>query len=425
MLSLLLLIACGDSEPPQPTEETPEPAAPAAQTAPASAAKTAQVWSAQNIAQLMPKPASRAAKTPVPLESSEIYTSTLAILGGIVDAEATDPENPWAIGHGMLARGADMKLRGGQDAVDWLFSEYAEEFDAGGATLVRFPRARGDIRIEPHTDLILKALTEARVDPERIVTVGGNPHPVADLYRGSLLRTHLDPYKNHSSFDNPNDVPWAVQGLAAWAPGDLTWLALDGTAMKLTGLIGFNIAVLDSETKFIADAMRSGADFERKGQAIFQYTCGGAHLLQGAALAAARFDSPPALKQTVAKQVDQMFYRLPRELAIYDAAAKRLGPRYATTMMVQRLKFTGHFLESMHKLAAMGYYTPTPEQQVLLEGAAKQVALVAQGLEKSGALSELASIREEDEQLYLDIVGDAAHAIRGLELALGQRGVFY
>ncbi|MFT5682010.1 MAG: hypothetical protein ACI8RZ_002928 [Myxococcota bacterium] len=422
MLLPLLLLSCSDGEAPE-APESPEATQPAPEPTPPSA--VAQVWSAQNIAQLNPEPASRESKTPAVLAPSEIYTTTLAILGAIVDAEATDPGNPWAIGHGMLARGAGMKLSGDQDAVDWLFSEYAEEYDAGGTTLIRFPRARGDIRIEPHTDLILKALTEARVDPQRIVTVGGNPHPVADLYRSSLLSTYLDPYKNHSSFDNPNDVPWSVQALTAWAPGDLTWLALDGTAMKLTALVGFNVAVLDSETKFLAEAMRSGADFDRQGQAIFQYTCGGAHLLQGAAMGAARFDSPPALKATVTKQVDLMFYRLPRELAIYDAAIKRLGPRYATKLMVQRLKFTGHFLESMHKLAAMGYYTPTPEQVVLLEGTAKQVALVVQGLEKSGVLNDLAAIRAEDEQLYLDIVGDSAHAIRGLELALGQRGVFY
>jgi hypothetical protein len=418
MLSLLLL-ACGETEAPE-VVPTPAPAPPIEAPAP-----VAQVWSAQNIHQLNPLPASREAKTPAPLAEAEIYTATLKILGDVVDAHATDPANPWAIGHGILARGAGMKLRNGADAVDWLFSEYAEELEVADGTLVRFPRSRGDIRIEPHTDLILKALTEARVDPARVVTVGGNPHPVADLYRASLLHTWLDPYKNHSSFDNPNDVPWSVQALSSWAPDDLTWLALDGTAMKLTGLIGFNVAVLDSETQFLAAAMRSGADFERQGQGIFQYTCGGAHLLQGAAMAAARFDSPPALKQTVARQVDLMFYRLPRELAIYDAAAKRLGPRYATKLMVQRLKFTGHFLESMHKLAALGYYTPTPEQVTLLEGAAMQVALIAQGLQKTGALDDLEAIRAEDEQLYLDIVGDSAHAIRGLTLALGQGSVFY
>jgi hypothetical protein len=425
MLSLLLLLACEDEDVNASAPAPSQVPAPVAETPPATKPAKPQVYSTQNIAQLMPQPASREVKTTAPLSSSEVYTDTLRILEGIVDAHATDPGNPWAIGHGLLARGEGMTLQNGQDAIDWLFSEYAEEFDAGGTTLVRFPRARGNIRIEPHTDLILKALTGARVDPNRVVTVGGQPHPIADLYRGSLLRSYLDPYKNHSSFDNPDDVPWSVQALSSWAPGDLTWVALDGTAMKLTALVGFNIAVLDSETQFLTDAMRSGADFDRQGQAIFQYTCGGAHLLQGAALAAARFDSPPSLRQTVARQVDLMFYRLPRELEIYDAAARRLGPRYATKLMVQRLKFTGHFLESMHTMAALGYYAPNAQQVALLEGTAKQVALVAQGLQKTGVLDELESLRAEDEQLYLDIIGDSAHAIHGLQLALGQRSVFY
>ena len=417
MLLALLAMACEDTAPPQPP-----PAAPP-QAVPSTTASV--VYSAQNIDTLMPQPPTRQGTTPAPLRETAIYTEALEILGGIVDERAADPGNPWAISHGLLARGSGFTLTNGANAVDWLFAEYGEELEAGGHTLVRFPAARGDIRIEPHTDLILKALTEAGVDPTRPVTVQGHPHTVADLYRGSLLRSALDPYNDHSSYASTDDISWATQGLAAWSPPGLTWVALDGTAMSMDNLAAFNVAVLVSETEFLDKAMKAGADFERRGQGIFHYTCGGAHLLQGAGYALARGFGPDSLRAAFAQQIPMSFYRLPRELAIYDAAAKRFGTTHANQLMVQRLKFTGHFLESMHKLAALGLYVPDTQQQAYLEGAARQVAGVAKALQTTGLLDDLDAVREADEQLYLDIVGDSAHAIRGLELALGRASIAY
>ena len=49
----------------------------------------------------------------------------------------------------------------------------------------------------------------------------------------------------------------------------------------------------------------------------------------------------------------------------------------------------------------------------------------AKRLKKTGALDNLETVREGNEQLYLDIVGDAAHAVRGVELALGRASIDY
>jgi hypothetical protein len=40
-------------------------------------------------------------------------------------------------------------------------------------------------------------------------------------------------------------------------------------------------------------------------------------------------------------------------------------------------------------------------------------------------MDNLASLRQGNEQLYLDIVGDSAHAVRGMELALGRASIAY
>ena len=101
-------------------------------------------------------------------------------------------------------------------------------------------------------------------------------------------------------------------------------------------------------------------------------------------------------------------------------AAIKTNPKHRLKLTVQRLKFLGHFLESMSKLGALGYYTPGDTQLALLEGAAQHLVLTVKKLEDLRAFQKLDQLRTEDHQLYLDIVGDSAHAVRGLELAIGR-----
>ena len=426
LLALGLSVAAGgalyscNTEPEPTAEPAPEPAPePVSSETPGSAT----VWSAQNIDQLQPNPPSRSVVTPAKTEATVHLEQAMGRLAQVVDTYAADPDNPWAMGHGLVARGADWKLKDGTPAVDHLFTTYAEPFPVGSHTLLRFPDKRGDIRIEPHAELMLKMLTEAGVAPDRRVTVGGQSHTVMDLYRGSLLSSYLVPEANHSAFASTDDTAWALQGLAAWAPPGLVWLAVDGTPMDLDKMATFHVAVLHREMQPIAKAMAVGADFERKGQGIFRYTCGGAHLLQGTGFALARGYGSDQAKAMFTEQIDLAFYRLPRELGIYDAAMKRFGEEHADRLLVQRLKFTGHFLESMHKLAAMGFYTPSSEQKEVLDGVALQVALTTEALRGRGVFDRMAEIRKEDEQMYLDLVGDSAHALHGLLIALGDEPV--
>ena len=121
-----------------------------------------------------------------------------------------------------------------------------------------------------------------------------------------------------------------------------------------------------------------------------------------------------------------MFWRLPAELKIYDDLMRRIEKdEHLVMLLVQRLKFTGHFLETMHKMAIMGLFSPTPEQRQVMQGAADQVTLTVQGLQSQGVYDNLDTLRTSNEQLYLDIIGDSAHALRGLKLAMGEDGLAY
>ncbi len=439
-LSLGLLVAgCGGSA---PTADTP-PAADAAEIGPAPNATAADAtaadataadataadataagtapWAADTVGRLAPTLPTHHGRVEPPLAASAELEAALTRLGAVVDQQAADPDNPWAIAHGLVARGPTFVLRNDRRAVDWLFEHYGEELD-GHPDLLGFPESVGEVRVEPHTDLVLKSLVDAGIAPEHPVEVNSHGHRVVDLWHGSLVRSYLDPAANHSRYGSPDDIAWSLQGLAAWAPPDLRWTALDGTAMDLDALTDFAVAVLFKETRFLADAARQGQAVQRRGQGIFHYTCGGAHLLQGTAFAVARGFGGDKDRAVMAEQVALMQYRLQVEPEITRQAAAAM-PDHADQLTVQRLKFAGHYLESMSKLIVYGFAGEgdgADRARASLAVAAQEVIDASTLLEQRGLLADLDGVRARDEQLYLDIVGDSAHAVHGLSLALGR-----
>ena len=379
-----------------------------------------QVWTVDNIADLVPRAPARNTAVAKAIPALPAYETTLQTLGDIVETYDGDPENPWAVAHGILARGAALKLADGRDAVSHVFATYAEPRTAGTHTLIGFPAEVGKIRVDPHTDLFLKNLSEAGVDPGASYVTRQGTVPVADLYRWTLLKTFLVAQTNHSSYDGPNDMPWNVQALAAWAPGpELQWKSLDGTPMDLDYLTDFLTAVVTQESAFMLEAMQKHQPFRREGQRLFAYTCGGAHLVQGASYAVGRGFGSATTRKAIEVQVPLLFYRLPLELSQLDEVIKA-APKQKQRLLVQRMKFLGHWLETISKLQVMGFFVPDEAQLLAIEGAAQNLTLTVDQLGKTGAFDNLVAIRAEDEQLYLDVIGDAAHAVRGLELALGR-----
>jgi len=401
--------------------------APDAATSTASTASTAPAGQAESAAPAaLPAltPPKNRVKTPFPGQASPDLEASLVLLGETVDVHAADPDNPWAVAHGLVARGAGFTLSNGEPAVEAMFERFAFEQELAGKTLIGFPRKRGAIRIEPHTDLLLKAMTEAGVDPALAVQVEGRPHTVGDLWGHSLMTTWLNLGNGESSYDSPNDMPWGIQGLAAWAPPDLQWQAWQGTPMSMKDMTRLMVHVLHTESGFLLEAMEAGGDFQKRGQGIFQYTCGGAHLLQGSAFVVARGFGGEEEREKLRQQGRLLYYRFPRELAITtDSAAQR--PDMALILMVQQLKFVGHWLESAHKLAASGLYTPDSAEQLVMAQALGALVDTIAALKRLGAYDNLDTIREQNEQLYLDLVGDSAHALRGAELALGRAEYAY
>jgi hypothetical protein len=380
-----------------------------------------RVWDAANVRDLLPVAPANAATVARRIPPLPAYDEALALLAPILELRDGDPDNGWAIAHGILARGLQFRLSDGREAVPHLFSSFAEARPVGSLVLVGFPAEHGGQPVEPHSDLLLKNLAEVGLRPDASFPVAAGTVTAADLYRWTMLKTWLRAEENQSSYQSPSDMPWGLQALATWAPDkELRWKAENGTAMTLGGLTDFVVVALTRESKFMFDAMRADVPFERKGQPLFSYACGGAHMVQGASYAVARGFGRPEDRKAIEAQVPLLFYRLPTELRIYDEAMRR-NSKFRTKLLVQRLKFLGHWLETISKLQIEGFFTPDDRQLQTIEGAAQNLTLVVKALADQGTFEQLDALRAEDNQLYLDVAGDSAHAVRGLELALGRQ----
>ena len=77
----------------------------------------------------------------------------------------------------------------------------------------------------------------------------------------------------------------------------------------------------------------------------------------------------------------------------------------------------------MHKLAAMGMVSVTPSTQASVDVARGELIATFERMEGLGWFEKLDAIRRADEQAYLDLLGDTAHALRGLDLSSGRGSV--
>jgi len=343
-----------------------------------------------------PEPITRAPRPRVEPEPTPDPAADLArdILREVVEREAADPANAWALAHGILARGKDFKASDGRSAVEVLAADFLNED-------VSFPKLRGEVRVEPHTDLVLKTLVEAGVALDEPLAAGK-----------PTLRALLEVSQGRfdGTLPEPNDAPWSIQ---AYCQAGTDW---DGTEAASRALL----ARVEAETMFLRRAMAAGETVQKRKQDIFAYTCGGAHLIGGATACAAagwpRKGNTPARVQTL---IDLYLFRVPLETQLVDQSIQAY-PQLAPILHNQDIKFLGHLLEVLAKAQRDGLWTPTEAEDLVLRNAearllAQVIMLKQAGVYEAAAMDQLAG-DPETFQFYLDLVGDACHALNGLRI---------
>ncbi len=407
-LALALLVGCA-SEPAPPAPASPSPTPAAASATPAAAALDGPVATPRSSG-IRLAPASE-----LPAGARE---KALSALAAVVDREAADPRNAWALAHGLLARGPSFVATDGRLARDVLVADFLEEGPS-------FPRTRGDVRVEPHEDLILKSLVEAGVALDEPIGAKGPPlRALVEASQGAFTPSHDE--GQTSIFPDGNDAPWSVQAWcqAAASGGATTWTSAAGPA-SLEDAAGSLLSLLERETHPVRAAAARGVPVTKNKQDIFRYTCGGAHLFQGVeACLAAGWPQQEGARSRFATLAGLYLYRVPSETTMVDQALTQY-PQLAILLINQDVKFLGHLLESLGKAQRDGLWTPANGERQLLDQAEARllqdvVQLQKLGAYEPGTMSQLAG-EPQTFQMYLDLVGDAAHALRGLEIQAALR----
>ncbi|MBJ94671.1 MAG: hypothetical protein CMP23_09405 [Rickettsiales bacterium] len=352
----------------------------------------------------------------------EVRSKALEVLDRVVDREASKVGNAWALAHGILVRGPDFKASDGRRAVDVLVDDYLLAEPLAGAKGLQpyFPKLKGQVRVEPHTDLILKTFVEVGMPLDEPLTSRAGSPTLERLLRSSRMRFVSG--SEGSFFADVDDVAWSAQAWcqAVYKGAAPSWRTAAGMTLKVDDVAREQLELIEREYHFIQRARAAGETVEKRRQHIFAHACGGAHLLQGTiACAAVEMPVVDSLESRIKQLIDAYLWRIPLEVSLVDRAVQS-APRLIPILLNQDIKFLGHGLELLAKAELAGLWTPDAEQLVALQGMEDRLlnhVLQLNGIkvydaEKMTSLSK----REHGFQLYLDLVGDACHARLGLQL---------
>ncbi len=350
------------------------------------------------------------------------------LLSSVIDREAGNPANAWALAHGILAKGPDFAATDGRRAIDVLVNDFLQAEKLPGLKGLQpfFPKeTEAGLPVEPHTDLILKTLVEAGLSLDEPLTKAAGAPTLERLLRSSRARHVASPgSKGKEAFASPDDVAWSIQ---AWCQGSYagapeTWRASNGKDEEVHAVALQQLEMLEAETWFMRQAMIDGSTVKKQRQGIFGFTCGGAHLYQAVtACAKAGYPKDDKAKARIAKLNEIYLWRIPLETKMVEEAMQ-VAPKLAPLLYNQDVKFLGHLLESLGKAERDGLFIPTPEERLLLQDAEGRLLAHVLQMKKlrvyePAMLAGWMNSKESGtRQFYLDVVGDASHAYRGLSI---------
>jgi hypothetical protein len=351
-----------------------------------------------------PTPPPPQAPTPAPKESSP----TAQTLRDVVQARCLDPADPWALAHAILVDGPGLTLPGGDLAMDRLVSDWLVRGKDGALS---FPRAVARRPIEPHPGLFAKTLLEAGVPTSRsfALKAGGS------VTLGQIADAIASRYRPNAKVPFHNDA-WQLEVVAA----------TDSTKAK--ALAGRSLVVLTENQAYLKDFQNDPGrtyskpsvkvDGARRPAFIHQYYCGGLHLFQ--AIQRLHGDAvPPAL----AVEYERLLFRLDKETEYWDRNLAKVNARFKgaelaghlRVILSQKLKLQGHVLETYLR-AVKGGMAESPSAKEALDRGFEALAKTVAELQKHGIYANLERIRAQQPQIYLDLVGDSAHALHAYKL---------
>ena len=347
--------------------------------------------------------------TPAPSPARPTTTSSITAkdiqaaidrLSSYVEVGARDPTNAWALAHGVVGFGKGHTTAKGELAIDVLVRDFAVEKDGK----IEFPETAGGQPVEPHEDLIVKAMLESGVPlTRRFKLASGRSVTMGRLAANAAARSE--------SPTLPKDWLEYAWTLSAVLAGNLEPPKSPRDVIAIQAL-----SYLEGQQAFLTDLMERGQPekVQKRKQLIYAHTCGGLHFVQAAVRGAAATKDPKHIARARV-QLETVLFRWEAERRIYRDYRRR-APQYRVLLLTQELKFYGHVVETMALANQWGVFEAT-------EANRRRVAAVIRDLMTTidllgGAYQSLDQVRKAKEQTYLDLIGDGCHAIRGLRVAL-------
>jgi hypothetical protein len=348
---------------------------------------------------------------PAPLHAQEVLRTQCLLL-------ASDPKNPWAMAHAIKLFGTSFVASDGRRAIDVIIGDYLKkQATPDGATLHfnKFGPPPDSLPIEPHLNLNTKALlTEAHLPLNTTFKASFGKVTLKDLADSAKRGFRHVP----QSPEYWRDVGWTLDIFSATEKPGATWKTVDGQTISLDQVFDDALAELERATADLKQGMERGdPQVDKRKQGIYAHPCGGLHFVQ-AVLAWAK--NPEVRKRWGARvdtQIKIHFYRLESERRQYEAAYQQVlstAPQLKLQVLVQMVKFYGHFLETAGRFRELGW-TPDQNQQQTINVAKAMTDAAVRGLEAEHAYEQADTLKVKQKQVYLDLVGDSCHAAHGFE----------
>jgi hypothetical protein len=323
---------------------------------------------------------------------------------------AAEPKNPWALAHGMALDGRAFKAKDGRAAAEVIVSDFLRRDEAPGGKGLYFEAFAPDgTPVEPHPALQVKTLLNAGYPLGRkfkaawgAVTLG---MLVEDLKRDFRPQQAQQP-----------DSAWALDALTRVLSPGATFQNGEGTTVAFDAVMDEAFATLELDQAELAAGMKAGLpEVPKRKQGIYTHPCGGFHYVQAVASWARHASVRKAWGPRLDAQVEVLAYRVDSESRQYEAALAS-APQYRLQILVQMVKFHGHFLETLGRLRQENGWRPTPSQQAAVDKARAKLDAAVRQLHEVGAFRDMALLQKQQPQVYLDLIGDACHAAHGLDL---------
>lgn len=343
----------------------------------------------------------------------ELAAEGAAILRKRLPGLTADPAEPWAVAHGVLAFGKTRTLPGGARALPAIIKQHAVRED-GRATFPDFVNGRP---IAPHPGMFVKIAFEVD-DPLAELKPEGLDR--ASLAKDALAERQADTLVNQEWLLEILFRTGSAGDEAARTAGEQVMTRLEQEQAYIEPYVKDQKHLLDAFDKKTREV-----DGRQVAAAIHAWYCGGNHLFQAATVAVARGfvkDGPKRL----AKQLRILIFRAraesrywERKLAQLDSATVSDSQRenLLAIFRSQQLKIVGHVLESWERILAEPCCPVTATDQAHTTEVAEDLGRLIKAIDEAGLFESVARSKDpRRKQLRQDLIGDACHALHGLEL---------